>query len=220
MLLCAGILEHSLALSHTGCLDSISSRYLKYFYFFMAVSDKLFLFGFELIFFQEIVILFHCGQTWEFFYCLLFIFACHLWIFSHAAKAPYADWTARGKEMGMLQAMVKLANGTWGYWSSIYCYKLFLMQSMRAPEVGFNPDGNSSLWETPLGWCLGSRPDSTVFPSLQRINFCGPDYLALPLVPNSPCYVGRGTFPYVFWYEQKLSVVLEVRQSCQWCQVR
>lgn len=50
MLVCAGILESSLGLHHTGCLDYISSRYPKYFYFFMAVSDMLFVVRVELNF--------------------------------------------------------------------------------------------------------------------------------------------------------------------------
>ena len=70
MLVCASILESSLGLHHTGCLDYISSRYPKYFYFFMAVSDMLFLVRVELNFVINSHVAKHDNFDIYFFFCL------------------------------------------------------------------------------------------------------------------------------------------------------
>lgn len=53
-----------------------------------------------------------CGNFDTYFF--FFFFVCHLRIFSHTAKARYADLKGRGKEIDLPQVVECLISKAWG----------------------------------------------------------------------------------------------------------
>lgn len=91
-----------------------------------------------------------CGNFDTYFF--FFFFVCHLRIFSHTAKARYADLKGRGKEIDLPQVVECLISKAWGCWSSIFWSNLLPVWSMWALKTGSNPEGNSTLCITALRW--------------------------------------------------------------------